>query len=339
MLLVVVVNSCSCITQSSGFQLMVRCPPDAQYGDRIVVSAPNPRNSETFTAAVPKGVNPGEQFVVVVRNKQFLVTCPPGVGEGMNVKVLVPKLQETVPKFPLGQAKFQVVIPAGVHPGEAFALIANNHKFILTCPQRAMPGEKIEFMVPISLPSDEIMAVKLVYEKRGWTRCLNTDLTFTWLHQEAAGQGSGGARLTREKMESRAFVRQITKELDSLLGLHVELVPASESKLSTIVDGQTMAMELAKHVNATFQTKEAWFRGEVSRLQIPWQEGHIRINVRRANLLVDAMEAFESVKREDLRKTFRFEFMGEPGIDAGGVSREFFQVSTSACVFSSNIFQ
>jgi hypothetical protein len=55
-------------------------------------------------------------------------------------------------------------------------------------------------------------------------------------------------------------------------------------------------------VSAPFPTKEAWFRGQISQLQTPWEEGHIRINVRRSNLLVDAMEALESVKKEDMRK-------------------------------------
>jgi hypothetical protein len=81
-------------------------------------------------------------------------------------------------------------------------------------------------------------------------------------------------------------------------------------------------------VGSPFRTKEAWFRGQISALQIPWEEGHIRINVRREHLLKDAFEAFVSVKREDMRKTFRFEFQGEPGVDAGGVARELFQLAS-----------
>lgn len=95
-----------------------------------------------------------------------------------------------------------------------------------------------------------------------------------------------------------------------------------------MVNGRSLAQDLSRHVSASFSTKEQWFRSQISQLQVPWEEGHIRINVRRSNLLVDAMEAVMSVKKEDLRKTFRFEFQNEPGIDAGGVAREWFhQVS------------
>ena len=38
------------------------------------------------------------------------------------------------------------------------------------------------------------------------------------------------------------------------------------------------------------------------------------------------MEAFESIEIADMKKVFRFEFIGEPALDAGGVAREFFSI-------------
>jgi E3 ubiquitin-protein ligase NEDD4 len=38
------------------------------------------------------------------------------------------------------------------------------------------------------------------------------------------------------------------------------------------------------------------------------------------------MDAVMSLSREDLRKIWRFEFVGEMGIDAGGLAREWFQL-------------
>ena len=43
------------------------------------------------------------------------------------------------------------------------------------------------------------------------------------------------------------------------------------------------------------------------------------MHVRRSNLLMDSMEAVESIRKDDMRKIFRFEFQHEPGVDAGGV--------------------
>lgn len=38
------------------------------------------------------------------------------------------------------------------------------------------------------------------------------------------------------------------------------------------------------------------------------------------------MAAMESVRSDCMRQRFRFEFIGEPGVDAGGVAREWFHL-------------
>jgi len=192
------------------------------------------------------------------------------------------------------------------------------------------------------MSNEEIQSIKLNYEKEGWTRCLTTELNFVWLRQEKAGAGGAStpaqdaaadpenSRITRDKIEKVAFVRQLKPNPSAPGGFEVALVPAQEATMSTLVNGRSLAQDLARHVSAPFATKETWFRGQVANLLVPWEEGHMRVNVRRENLLVDAMEAFESIKKEDMRKTFRFEFQNEPGIDAGGVAREFFQLTSEA---------
>jgi hypothetical protein len=52
------------------------------------------------------------------------------------------------------------------------------------------------------------------------------------------------------------------------------------------------------------------------------------VAVRRKYLLTDSVDAIMSLGRDDLRKRWRFEFLGEPGIDSGGVTREWFQLVT-----------
>lgn len=323
-----------------GFQLMVRCPEGVKEGDRIHVAAPNSRSSESLLARVPKGVEPGDAFPVKVRDKVIKVICPPGVGEGMDIHVLVSKpdpRDEGAPRAPFGETDFEVTVPRGVHPGQPFALLVNGQKVILECPLRKGPGEKITFKMPVQVSDVDIRAVCLRYEKEGWSRCLTAELQFVWTHQAATtGPAAATAKsvsehspLTRERVKALAFVRQLTRDPSNPYGFNLKLVPALQATASTIVNGRTLAFELAKRVRDPFQTKEAWFRGEIQKLQVPWEEGHVRIVVRRTNLLEDAMAAFESVRRENLRKTFRFEFAGEPGIDAGGVSRELYQLVSS----------
>ena len=181
---------------------------------------------------------------------------------------------------------------------------------MVTCPANARPGQKIRFQLPIKLSSDEIQSIKLNYQKDGWVRCLSTDLTFHWIRSEGEVDGQ------LKELRSSATVSSKSKVDHSL-----QLVPAKEASLSTVVpainNGTSLAQELSRYAAMPFQHKEAWFRQQIAKIQVPWEDGHIKINVRRENLLQDSMEATESITQGDMRKIFRFEFISEPG--TGGV--------------------
>ena len=115
--------------------------------------------------------------------------------------------------------------------GQAFALIANGQRVMVTCPANARPGQKIRFQLPIKLSSDEIQSIKLNYQKDGWVRCLSTDLTFHWIRSqgEVDGQLKDSRDLTwafersARKLRSSATVSSKSKVDHSL-----QLVPAKE---------------------------------------------------------------------------------------------------------------
>lgn len=239
-------------------------------------------------------------------------------------------------RSPFGNQMFEVNVPQGVRPGQAFALIANGQRVMVTCPANARPGQKIRFQLPIKLSCDEIQSIKLNYQKDGWIRCLSTDLTFHWARSEVIpdlGQENGNQTL-EWAFEKTAFVRELralTAGTSASKTTHsLQLVPAKDAALSTVVpainNGTSLAQELSRYAAMPFQHKEAWFRQQIAKLQVPWEDGHIKINVRRENLLEDSMEATESITQADMRKIFRFEFISEPGVDAGGVAREWFQL-------------
>lgn len=350
---------------ANGQQLMVRCPPGIRPGERIVVSAPrSSQGTQAYMATVPHGVRSGEQFPVLVNNQQLMVTCPPGVRPGMQVRIMVPTSRRgtnanaasgsslhdgnsavgaspdvqpgDATRSPFGNQMFEVNVPQGVRPGQAFALIANGQRVMVTCPANARPGQKIRFQLPIKLSCDEIQSIKLNYQKDGWIRCLSTDLTFHWARSEVIpdlGQENGNQTL-EWAFEKTAFVRELralTAGTSASKTTHsLQLVPAKDAALSTVVpainNGTSLAQELSRYAAMPFQHKEAWFRQQIAKLQVPWEDGHIKINVRRENLLEDSMEATESITQADMRKIFRFEFISEPGVDAGGVAREWFQL-------------
>jgi len=78
----------------------------------------------------------------------------------------------------------------------------------------------------------------------------------------------------------------------------------------------------------SYDDKIQWFQDTCAQLCEDWNRGHMKINVRRDYLLGDSMEAVMSLSRKDLRKVWRFEFIEEAGIDAGGLAREWFELVT-----------
>jgi hypothetical protein len=218
---------------------------------------------------------------------------------------------------------FEVNVPQGVRPGQAFALIANGQRVMVTCPANARPGQKIRFQLPIKLSSDEIQSIKLNYQKDGWMRCLSTDLSFHWVRSDGDNDVEASSQGALWAFERIAFVRELRSLVPSgasKVAHSLQLVPAKDAALSTVVpainNGTSLAQELSRYAAMPFQHKEAWFRQQIAKLQVPWEDGHIKINVRRENLLEDSMEATESITQADMRKIFRFEFISEPGVES-----------------------
>jgi hypothetical protein len=79
-----------------------------------------------------------------------------------------------------------------------------------------------------------------------------------------------------------------------------------------------------------FTDKLLYFHEILSSLQRPWMDGHIRVEVHRENLLADSYLIFMalSAKTSELHRWIRVHFIGEMGIDAGGLEREWLLLLT-----------
>ena len=113
----------------------------------------------------------------------------------------------------------------------------------------------------------------------------------------------------------------------------LSLVPASEAVVDSKIksaDNRDLITysDIADVQVKSFEEKADWFHRTCAQLCVEWNEGHMRLNVRRDYLLGDSVDAVMSLSRKDLRKLWRFEFIGEAGIDAGGLAREWFQLVT-----------
>lgn len=105
----------------------------------------------------------------------------------------------------------------------------------------------------------------------------------------------------------------------------LDWVEAGEYAMDPVLPIQAINLhDLHKAASFPFEQKVSFFHSKLATLRVPWEHGHVPIKVNRGKLLEDSFGLFRRLKGEDLRRIFRFSFIGEPAQDAGGVAREWF---------------
>uniref|UniRef100_K3X015 HECT-type E3 ubiquitin transferase n=1 Tax=Globisporangium ultimum (strain ATCC 200006 / CBS 805.95 / DAOM BR144) TaxID=431595 RepID=K3X015_GLOUD len=95
-----------------------------------------------------------------------------------------------------------------------------------------------------------------------------------------------------------------------------EIIDVDEfPRASSIIDFESVAA-------LSFRQKVRWFLQEIEKVSVPWEEGHLLLKIRRDAVLNESMHLLMLVPASDLRQRLRIEFIEEPGLDAGGLMRE-----------------
>ena len=323
---------------------------------------------KTFLVTIPAGIFPGMHFQVTAEGQKFKVTCPPNAGPGKKVRIVAPnsgggdsKSQEELePQADPKMQVYEVIVPQGVRPNQPFTLMANNQRVLVTCPPNVSAGQKIRFQlpVPVTKPKKTRLHYKDDAGSSGWERIIRvTDHKFQWVRvadkedddckKKSIDDFSQGARavedMTSFDFKKAAYVRKIQylegNDARMRTGI-VSLVPANEAVVhSDYIDrdyhGTNVTKKLFDYNDIaqiqckSMDEKVEWFHESVcEELYTPWEKGHVKIVVRRDALLEDSVSAVMSLGRNDMRKRWRIEFFGEPGIEAGGLTREWFQLVT-----------
>lgn len=86
-------------------------------------------------------------------------------------------------------------------------------------------------------------------------------------------------------------------------------------RASSVIDFESVAA-------LSFRHKVRWFLHEIEKVSVPWEDGHLLLKIRRDAVLSESMHLLMLVPASDLRQRLRIEFIDEPGLDAGGLMRE-----------------
>ena len=166
-------------------------------------------------------------------------------------------------------------------------------------------------------------------------------MKFQWVRVD----GRGNIELsTRFNVEKSAYVRKLEfrpgDDPRHRTGI-LSLVPASDAVVDSRIksaDNRDLVTysDIANAQVKTFEEKAIWFQETCAQLCVQWNDGHMRMNVRRRFLLRDSVDAIMSLSRKDLHKLWRFEFVSEMGVDAGGLAKEWFQLVTEK-IFDPNL--
>ena len=318
---------------SAGGRLVrVHCPPNFTPGDPMRITIPVGHvNQENGISA---GAGDGRSNPPSLPPKSYPVPPqPPAPAETGNANQQTGKTR-----------KFQVVVPDGVIPGHPFSLLAAGMRVLVTCPRDARPGQKIQFDLPEGLvnrpegPKSKLAVIKLSYGmKDGWTRCIRpTDMKFQWTRLDEKGDVD---ERTRFDAGRSAYVLKLdyVDDNDSLRRGRCSLVTAERGIVDSRVESRngTDLVSYSDVVNAqmkSYKDKIQWFQETCARLSADWDKTnkYAKIAVRREYLLGDSIKRVMSFGRKDLRTKWWIEFIGEDGIDAGGLAREWYQLVTDA---------
>lgn len=297
----------------------VKCPADVVPGMRIRIRLEEQQGAlhQTFEVAVPDGVRPGQPFALIAGGQRVMVHCPHDAKPGQKIRFQLP--------IQLSEAQLQT-----------YNIHYSGKDGWVRC-----VGTDLKFHW-VRHDEDDAPAVEAAHvgNAEGGTSGKGTGTAGAGSDSKGLGPGvRRGSSIADKIMQKRkstlagsnfriegsAFVRKLSK----LKPRHfmLELVRAEEATLDASVPEANLTFQhLSRASQLPFKEKVDWFNKQCDVLRVPWDVEHQHLKVRRNHLLEDSMAAMESVRSESMRQRFRFEFLGEPGVDAGGVAREWFHL-------------
>ena len=76
----------------------------------------------------------------------------------------------------------------------------------------------------------------------------------------------------------------------------------------------------------TIEGKFAWIREQFASIRVHWSEEHRKIHISRNEILYDSIREIQNLGDKEMRTELQIQFIGEIGMDAGGVLKEWINI-------------
>ncbi|KAI9920821.1 hypothetical protein PsorP6_001011 [Peronosclerospora sorghi] len=103
----------------------------------------------------------------------------------------------------------------------------------------------------------------------------------------------------------------LVHECSALTSIDTEEFP----RASSFIDFESI-------VALPFKLKVKWLLEELNKVAVPLSKGHLLLQIGREAVMGESMHLLMLITAADLRQRLRIEFIGEPGLDGGGLLRE-----------------
>ncbi|KAL4856977.1 E3 ubiquitin-protein ligase UPL1 [Chlorella vulgaris] len=147
---------------------------------------------------------------------------------------------------------------------------------------------------------------------------MSLDMQSPTASQISSMSGAMIARTTSATAESRSTFMQFAEQHRRLINVLVHHKP---ELLQT-----SMSLLLRAPKLLDFDNKRAYFRTQVKDSEAQSHYGSMRLHVRREHVFEDSFYQLRMRSTEEMRAKLNVVFTGEEGVDAGGVTREWYQV-------------
>ncbi|KAK8527091.1 hypothetical protein V6N13_084961 [Hibiscus sabdariffa] len=136
--------------------------------------------------------------------------------------------------------------------------------------------------------------------------------------ESSASSSSKGSEDSQKKLDGSVTFARFAEKHRRLLNAFVRQNPGLlEKPLSMLLKAPRLI---------DFDNKRAYFRSRIRQQHEQHLAGPLRISVRRAYVLEDSYNQLRMRPTQDLKGRLNVQFQGEEGIDAGGLTREWYQL-------------